>query len=144
NADPQLGLQSTGGSTSVRSSYDPLRRAGAAAREMLRRAAAKRWGVPLEECQAKDGAVEHQRSGRKLRYGELAADAAHEPIPQVTPKPNDQHTWIGKSITRLDAKMKVDGSGIYGLDVSVPDMLTAVVLRPPRLGAQVVSVDDRE
>ena len=143
NQDPQLGLQSTGGSSSVRTSYDPLRRAGAVAREMLRRAAAKRFTAPLDECRAEDGAVVHVPTGRRLRYGELAADAAREPIPEVTLKPNEKHTWIGKSITRLDARMKVDGSGVYGIDVSVPGMLIAVVLRAPRLGAKIVSVDDR-
>ena len=143
NQDPQLGLQSTGGSTSVRVSYDPLRRAGAVAREMLRRAAAKRFAAQLDDCRAEDGAIVHVPSGRRLRYGELAADAAREAIPEVTLKPNEKHTWIGKSITRLDARMKVDGSGVFGIDVSVPGMLIAVVLRPPRLGAQVVAFDDR-
>jgi isoquinoline 1-oxidoreductase subunit beta len=143
NQDPQLGLQSTGGSTSVRVSYDPLRRAGAVAREMLRSAAAKRFQAPIDECRAEEGSIVHGPSGRRLRYGELAKDAAHEPIPEVTLKPNEKHTWIGKSITRLDARMKVDGSGVYGIDVIVPDMVIAVVLRAPRLGAQVISVDDR-
>ncbi len=143
NQDPTVGMQVTGGSNSVRSSYDPLRRAGAVAREMLRKAASKRFPAPLEECRAEEGTIVHVPSGRRLRYGELAAEAAREPIPEVTLKPNEKHTWIGKSITRLDAKMKVDGSGVFGLDVSVPDMVTAVVLRPPRLGAEVVSFDDR-
>ncbi len=143
--NPQLNLQSTGGSASVNTSYDPLRRAGAVAREMLRRAAAKRLGARLDECRAEHGSILHVPSGQRLRYGDLAADAAREPIPQVTLKPHEKHTWIGKSVTRLDARTKVDGSGIYGLDVSVPGMLTAAgwgVIRPPRLGAQVVSVDD--
>ncbi len=141
NADSSL--QVTGGSASVKLSYDPLRRAGAVAREMLRRAAAKRFAARLEDCRAEGGAVVHVPSGRRLRYGELAADAAREAIPEVTLKPDAEHTWIGKSVTRLDARMKVDGTGVYGLDVSVPGMLTAVVVRPPRLGAEVVSVDDR-
>ncbi len=143
NQDPQLGLQNTGGSTSVRSSYDPLRRAGAVAREMLRRAASKRFQASLSDCRAENGTILHVPSGRRLRYGDLAADASREPIPEVTLKPDDQHTWIGKSVTRLDARMKVDGSGVYGIDVKVPDMLTAVVLRPPRFGAKLVSFDDR-
>jgi CO/xanthine dehydrogenase Mo-binding subunit len=143
NQDPQLGLQSTGGSSSVRTSYEPLRRAGAVAREMLRRAAAKRFTASLDDCRAEEGTLLHVPSGRRLRYGELAADAAREVIPEVTLKPAEKHTWIGKSITRLDARTKVDGSAVYGIDVSVPDLLVAVVLRPPRLGAQVVAFDDR-
>jgi CO/xanthine dehydrogenase Mo-binding subunit len=143
NQDAQLGLQSTGGSTSVKTSYDPLRRAGATAREMLRRAAAKRWDARLEDCRAQEGAVVHGPTGRRLRYGELAAEAARQPIPEVKLKPHEEHTWIGKSVTRLDGRMKVDGSGIYGIDVTVPGMVVAVVLRPPRLGARVVAVDDR-
>jgi isoquinoline 1-oxidoreductase beta subunit len=141
--NPDSNLQVTGGSASVKLSYDPLRRAGAVAREMLRSAAAKRFQAPLADCRAEGGAVVHVPSGRRLRYGDLAADAAREPIPTVTLKPDAEHTWIGKSVTRLDARAKVDGSGVYGIDVSVPDMLTAVVLRPPRLGAEVLSVDDR-
>lgn len=143
NLDAGVGMQVTGGSTSVKASYEPLRRAGAVAREMLRKAAAKRFGAKLEECRADEGTIVHAPSGRVLRYGEIAAEAARESIPEVTLKADDQHRWIGKSITRLDAKMKVDGSGIFGIDVSVPDMLNAVVLRPPRLGAELVSFDDR-
>jgi CO/xanthine dehydrogenase Mo-binding subunit len=143
NTDSGVGMQVTGGSTSVKSSYDPLRRAGAAAREMLRRAGARRFAAPLDDCRAEDGAIVHVPTGRRLRYGELAADASREEIPHVDPKPDDKHTWIGKSITRLDARMKVDGSGVYGIDVGVPGMVNAIVLRPPQLEAEVVSVDDR-
>jgi CO/xanthine dehydrogenase Mo-binding subunit len=110
---------------------------------MLRSAAAKRWGVALAECRAVDGAIVHV-SGKRLRYGEVAEDAAHEKIPEVTLKPRSEHKVIGKPITRLDARMKVDGSGIYGIDVQVPDMVNACVARPPVLGAEVARVDDAE
>lgn len=142
--DTSQGVQVTGGSTSVKSSFMPLRKAGAVAREMLRRAASKRFPAPIEECRAEDGTIVHTPSGKRFKYGELAADAARETIPEVTLKPHDQHTWIGKPITRLDARMKVDGSAVFGIDVQVPDMVTAVVIRPPRLEAEVVSIDDRE
>jgi isoquinoline 1-oxidoreductase subunit beta len=142
NPDPQLGWQITGGSTSVKTSYIPLRQAGATAREMLRSAAAKRWKVPVAECRAEDGTIVHPGSNRKAKYGELAVDAAHERIPTVTLKPRAQHHWIGKSVPRVDARTKVDGTAIYGIDVNVPGMVTAVLLRPIRLGARATQIND--
>jgi CO/xanthine dehydrogenase Mo-binding subunit len=141
NPDSQLGFQVTGGSTSVRTSYDPLRTAAATTREMLRRAAAKRWGVPLATCAAENGTIVHPPSGRRAKYGELAADAAREKVPDVTLKPASTHKVIGTSLPRLDAPSKVDGSAVYGIDVRLPGLVSAVVLRPPALGAKLVSFD---
>lgn len=129
-----LGFQITGGSASVRTSWEPLRKAGAVAREMLKAAAAAEWGVPIAEVVASDGAVTHAASGKRATYGQLAAKASRQPIPDPELKPASAMKWIGKSVRRLDARAKVDGSAVYGIDVRVPDMLTAVVVRSPVLG----------
>lgn len=137
NPDPELGFQITGGSSSVRTSWHPLRQAGAASRELLRHAAAATWAVALAECRAEDGAVVHAPSGRRLRYGELVAKAATLPIPEDVPlKPPAQFRWIGKSVDRLDGPQKVDGSAVFGIDVVRPGMVQAVVVRPPVRGGK--------
>ncbi|HTJ45160.1 MAG TPA: xanthine dehydrogenase family protein molybdopterin-binding subunit, partial [Kofleriaceae bacterium] len=130
-----LGSQVTGGSTSVKTSWEPLRRAGATAREMLRRGAASAWGVAVAECVAKDGVVTHTPTGRKATYGALAEAASRQDVPDVTLKDPKDWRWIGKEIDRVDARMKIDGSGVYGIDVRLPDMVIAVVIRPPNRGA---------
>ncbi len=142
NPDSNLGFQITGGSSSVRTSYLPLRNAGAAAREMLQEAAARTWGVPVTECTASDGVVRHAASGKKAKYGDLATMASGLPVP-VAPKlkPQAELRFIGKKVDRLDTRPKVDGSGVYGIDVKVPGLLTAVVLRPPSVAGKVVSFD---
>jgi CO/xanthine dehydrogenase Mo-binding subunit len=138
--NPSLGFQVTGGSNSTASSWEPLRRAGATAREMLRRAAAERWNVPIESCAAVDGAIVHAASGQKARYGALTREAARLPLPEgVALKPPASFRWIGTAIGRLDARAKVDGSAVFGLDVKVEGMLFAVVLRPPVAGGRLVS-----
>jgi CO/xanthine dehydrogenase Mo-binding subunit len=141
NPDPELGFQITGGSTTVKTSWEPLRAAGAIARDMLRSAAAASWGVPIEQCVAEGGAVAHAASGRRARYGELARAAAHQPVPEPRLKTRDQFKWIGKPMVRVDARRKVTGSGVYGLDVKLPGLLSAVVVRPPSLGATVRHFD---
>jgi isoquinoline 1-oxidoreductase subunit beta len=110
---------------------------------MLRRAAAATWKVPLAECAARDGAIVHGPSGRSARYGELVAAAAAQDVPDVALKPPEQWRWIGKSVPRLDARMKVDGSGVYGMDVQMPGLLTCVVARPPVRGGRVRRFDER-
>lgn len=136
-----FGIQLTGGSTSVTGQFDVLRKAGATAREMLRSAAARRWGVPASEITARQGAMHHPKRG-SLRYGELASEAAQEPIPDnVTLKDPSKWTVIGRSVTRVDAAGKVDGSAKFGMDVVVPGMLHAVVVRPPARLGTVSSVD---
>ena len=139
NPDSQLGFQVTGGSTSTNTSYDPLRTAAATAREMLKTAAAKRWGVPVGACIAENGSISHPPSQRSARYGELAREAAAQSVDTPALKPASAFKWIGKSVPRLDAPSKVDGSAIYGIDVRLPGLHTAVIVRAPRLGAKVTS-----
>jgi len=141
NPDSQLHVQVTGGSTSTRTSWQPLREAGATAREMLRQGAAATWQVPVAECVAADGAIRHARSGRIASYGELVHAAALQSVSRVTLKPAKDWKWIGKTVDRLDARPKVDGSGVYGIDVALPGMVTAVIVRPPVRGAALARLD---
>jgi isoquinoline 1-oxidoreductase/isoquinoline 1-oxidoreductase beta subunit len=143
NPDKALRIQITGGSTSTRASWQPLREAGAVAREMLRAGAAYAWGVPVAECRAAgDGSIVHAPTGRAARYGALAGAAAAQDTPRVALKAAKDFTVIGKSIDRLDIRPKLDGKGVYGLDVQLPGMLVAVVVRPPAKGATIVKRDD--
>ena len=129
----------TGGSSSVRTSYLPLRRAGAAAREMLVTAAAERWGVERDACFAELGQVVHRPTGRRLAYAELVEAAAMVPMPDLEKVPlKDPKNFrlIGKSIPRTDTPMKVDGSAGFGIDARVPGMLYAVIARCPTFGGK--------
>ena len=141
NPDREIRVQITGGSTSTKTSWQPLREAGAVAREMLRRAAAETWQVPIAECVAAGGVVRHAKTDRSARYGELVKAAARQDVPRVQLKPPAAWKLIGKSIDRLDARPKVDGTGVYGIDVDLPGLLTAVVVRGPVFGAEVKSFD---
>ncbi len=134
--NPALGFQMTGGSTSVKTAWLPLRTAAATAREMLIAAAGRIWKVSSEDCFALDGAVVHRPSGRRLRYGALTENAAHSDAPRVSLSTKDFRV-IGKSIDRLDARPKVDGSAVYGIDVKLPGMKIAVVVRAPVFGGKV-------
>jgi isoquinoline 1-oxidoreductase subunit beta len=140
--NPMFGMQGTGGSTSVRAAYTPLRKAGAAAREMLVTAAAKTWGVDKTECHAEKGAVIHASSKRRLTYGKLTARAATLPVPDGVPlkEPKD---WkiLGTRVPRLDTPAKVNGSAGFGIDVKVPGLLVAVVARSPVFGGMLKSFD---
>jgi isoquinoline 1-oxidoreductase beta subunit len=140
--NPDFGAQGTGGSSSVRVGFTPLRQAGAAAREVLISAAAAQWKVNRSECRAEQGAVIHTPSKRRLTYGEVAADAAKLPLPKDVPL-KDAKDWkvIGTPAKRLDTPPKVDGSAVFGIDVKVPGMLVAVVARPPVFGGKVASFD---
>ena len=139
-AEPERGTQFTGGSRSVRKSWDQLRRVGAAAREMLIAAAAQEWQVSPQSCRAEKGVVVHEASGRRLSYGALAEAAAKLPVPDkpALKDPKD-FTIIGKPIARLDTPSKVDGSGVFGIDVKVPKMLHATVLQCPVFGGKVAT-----
>jgi isoquinoline 1-oxidoreductase beta subunit len=138
-ANPFLGFQATGGSSSVRANWEPMRKAGAAAREMLIGAAAATWKADRADCRAEKGVVLH-KSGKKLTYGQLAAKAAEQPVPkEVKLKEAKQFKIIGKSVKRLDTPAKVNGSAVFGMDVRVPGMLTAVVARAPVAGGKVAS-----
>src|SRR5438067_3242514 len=140
--NPIFGIQATGSSTSVNGSWGPMRKAGAAAREMLVAAAAQTWKVDASECRTEKGAVVH-KSGKKLSYGKLVAAASKQPVPKE-PKLKDASEFkiIGQNLRRLDTPQKVNGSGKYGLDVRLPGMLTAVLAQPPVPGGKAVSVDD--
>jgi isoquinoline 1-oxidoreductase beta subunit len=138
--DPKYGSQVTGGSSSVRDSWLMLRKAGAAAREMLRAAAAEKWQVPVSECTAREGAVVHAPSGRRLGYGELAARAATIPVPQDPPlKDARDFRIVGTPVARVDGPRIVVGAAQYGLDFTVPGMLYATIARPPVFGGRVKS-----
>jgi isoquinoline 1-oxidoreductase beta subunit len=145
-ADPKynnllFGMQGTGGSSSVRAAFTALRRAGAAAREVLIDAAAQTWNVDRSECHAQNGAVLHA-GGRRLTYGHLVATAATLPVPAEPPlkEPADWRI-IGTRVPRLDTPPKVDGGAQFGIDVTMPGMLTAVVARCPVFGGTVARFD---
>ena len=141
-ANTMFGEQSTGGSTSIRSSYEPLRRAGAAAREMLVAAAAAAWNVPSTECRADAGAVRHLPSNKVLGYGALAADAApRTPPARVTLKERASFRLIGTKVPRMELPGHVRGETVYGFDVRVPDMVYAVIQRPPGAEARLAEAD---
>src|SRR5436190_1090254 len=135
--------QGTGGSSSLPNSYEQLRKAGAAARFMLVAAAAERWKVPAKDITITRGVVEHKKSRRRAKFGELVAAAATQVVPMDLPlkEPKD-FVYIGKApLTRTDARAKSNGSAIYTQDIKLPGMLTAVVLHPPRFGAKLKSFD---
>jgi isoquinoline 1-oxidoreductase beta subunit len=141
-ANPISGRQSTGGSTSVRQGFGPLREVGAAAREMLRRAAAQRWGVALETCRAEKGRVLHPETGRALSYGVLAAQAAQlAPPAEVALKPASDWSILGRATPRLDARDKATGRAVFGTDVRLPGMLFATPLACPVFGGRLERVD---
>ena len=135
-----FGVQGTGGSTAMANSFDQYRRAGAAARQMLIEAAAKAWSVDPASISITNGVLSH--GTRKATFGELASAAAKMPVPE-NPRRKDakDFVYIGKSFPRLDQKAKVTAAPIFTQDIRLPDMLIAVVARPPRFGAKPLSVD---
>jgi len=140
--NPLFGRQATGGSTAVRGYWTPLRTAGAAARELLLQAAAQRWQVERSTCQASNGWVIHEASGNRLSYGDLAPAAAKLPVPAtVFLKEPEEFVLLGRPLPRLDTPAKVDGSAVFGMDVTLPGLLTATVARCPTLGGKVRSFD---
>jgi isoquinoline 1-oxidoreductase beta subunit len=134
--------QFTGGSTSMANSWEQLRQAGATARAMLVAAAAQRWGVPVNEVTVTEGVVAHS-SRRQAKFGELAGDAAKQPVPKdVKLKDPGQFTLIGKGhLPRIDSRAKSTGMQLFAGDLRLPGMMTAMVMRPPRFGAKVQSID---
>ncbi|MFZ0102303.1 MAG: molybdopterin cofactor-binding domain-containing protein, partial [Pseudolabrys sp.] len=142
-ANPLFGIQVTGNSNSIRSFWDKLREAGAAARAMLITAAAAQWQVDAASCSASNGNVTHAASNRTLTYGELADAATKLPVPE---KPNlkdpKAFTLIGKPLKRHDTPDKSDGKTIYGIDAMVPDMKFATLAQCPVQGGKVKHVDD--
>jgi isoquinoline 1-oxidoreductase beta subunit len=144
-ASTLYGDQTTGGSASVKTTWDPMRKAGAAAREMLVSAAALTWGVPRSSCAAQDGAVLHGASKRRLTYGELVEKAATLPIPtDVLLKQNKDYKIVGQRLARVDTPAKVKGEAVFGIDFRMPGMKYAVLSRCPTIGGKALSFDDKE
>lgn len=134
----------TGGSSSVERMFAPMRAIGAAARIMLTEAAARKWGVAATDCRASRGIVIHPASGRRATYGELASAAARLRPPSDPPlKPPSAWSSIGRSPKLLGAQSLVNGSAMYGLDMRLPDMLTAAVSQSPWPGMRVESLDEQ-
>jgi len=135
-------LQGTFGSMSIRTSWDPLRKAGASAREMLVQAAAQKWGVDASQCKAENNQVINTATNARLSYGSLADAAAKFPAPaKVTLKDPKQFHLIGTSPKRLDTPAKVNGKAVFGIDAKLPGMLYAVVARCPVFGGKVSTFD---
>ena len=135
-------LQGTFGSMSIRTSWDPLRKAGASARDMLVQAAAQKWGVDASQCRAQNNEVVNTATNARLSYGSLADAAAKLPVPaKVTLKDPKQFHLIGTSPKRLDTPSKVNGQAVFGIDAKVPGMQYAVVARCPVFGGKVASFD---
>jgi isoquinoline 1-oxidoreductase beta subunit len=135
--------QGTGGSTSVRDVWQPLREAGAKARAALVGAAARQWNVPAGECDAQNGAVVHKPSGKVLPYAALVAAAAAAPLPTDAPvRPASAYRVIGRSQTRLDGDAKARGTAEYGIDVYLPGMKYAAIAVSPIFGGKLAGVDE--
>ncbi|HEX6705344.1 MAG TPA: molybdopterin cofactor-binding domain-containing protein [Albitalea sp.] len=138
-----FGDQFTGGSTSIRTLFEPMRQAGASARVVLIQAAAEHWRVDPASCFAQRGQVIHKPTGRRISYGKLVARASQLPLPaKVALKPASEFKVIGKPVKRLDAKSKTNGTAKYGIDAIVPGMKFASVVNSPVIGGKVKSVDD--
>jgi isoquinoline 1-oxidoreductase subunit beta len=140
--NPMFGIQATGGSTTVRAHWDPLRKAGAAAREMLVAAAAARWKVDAASLRTENGQV-IGANGRTIGYGALVAAASRQPVP-ANPKLKDSKDFklLGKPLKRLDTPAKVNGTARYGIDAQVPGLLVAVMARAPMPDAKPRNVNE--
>jgi isoquinoline 1-oxidoreductase subunit beta len=142
-ADAILGAQVTGGSTSIRALWDPMRQAGAVCRTLLISAAAQKWKVEPSACYAKSGVVYHDASGRKLGYGELVKVASTLPVPkEVSLKDPKDFKLIGTSARRLDTPDKVNGLAKFGIDAAPDKVKFAIIATSPVFGGKLISVDD--
>ena len=140
------GAQATGGSQTTRAFFDPLRLVGAQTRNILIASASAMLGAPIDELTTEPNVVVHRATGRKLSYGEIAANGRiPDPIPQVTLtdlKPATDWRYLGKDLPRIDIPSKVDGSACFGIDILLPGMLYGTVARPPVQGEVPISIDD--
>jgi isoquinoline 1-oxidoreductase beta subunit len=141
----RFGPQGAGGSGSVRGAWTPMRRAGAAVKEMLIKTAAKRWGVSENECYAENGKILHKPTGKSYGYGELASDASKLEVP-ANPKLKDPKDFklIGKYQKRLDVPSRITGKAVFGIDVEVPGMVYACVLHSPAIHGKITAIDDSQ
>jgi CO/xanthine dehydrogenase Mo-binding subunit len=140
--NPQMGVQITGGSTAVMTGWDPLREAGATARAMLVGAAAQQWQIDAVQCKTDDGFVIHSDGQQRSSYGDLAVLAAQQKKPgNVELKKPEMYRWVGKSLQRFDSADKVQGKTQFGVDVVLPGMKVAVVVRCPQFGGKLKSFD---
>lgn len=143
-SDPLLGGQVTGGSTSVRAAYKPLREAGAMVRGVLVQAAAQSWKVEPDTLAVADGRVFHAASNRSAHFGELVDAASKLPVPKtVTLKSAGDFALIGKSQKRLDSADKVNGKALFGIDARLPNMGIVTVAQSPVTGGKLKTVDDK-
>jgi isoquinoline 1-oxidoreductase beta subunit len=141
--EKKYGSQNVVGSRSIQTEFENLRKMGAAAREMLKEAASRRWGVDMSRCSAANGEVTDAVLGKKLRYAELVEEASKLTPPSNPPlKAPKDFKVIGQSVARRDIPAKTDGSAIYGMDISVPGMLYASVERSPAFLGKIVSFDE--
>ncbi len=137
----EIGVMMTGGSSSIKDLWLPMREAGASARAMLIAAAAAEWKLPPGECRAEAGRVLHA-SGRSASFGELAALAARQPLPgKVALKDPASFKLIGRPLRRIEAASKVDGTAVFGIDVRLSGMLYASVTMCPTLGGRALAFD---
>src|SRR5262247_1314563 len=140
--NPRINWQFTGNSESTTGFFELMRAMGASAREMLIAAAANRWGVKVDQCMTENGKVVHKPSGRSLKFGEVAEDAA-KITPPAQPKPKPENEWklLGKPLRRVELPAKLNGSAVFGLDFGVPGMVYAAVKQSPAHGGGVASFD---
>src|SRR5579871_4015672 len=144
-ASTLFGDQTTGGSASVRTTWDPMRKAGAAAREMLISAAALTWNVPRSSCTAENSHIKHAATNRSLSYGELVGKASTLPIPTDVPlKQSKDYKIVGQRLARVDSPSKVKGEATFGIDFRLPGMKYAVLSRCPIIGGKVSNFNDAD
>lgn len=144
--NPKYGSQNTDGSCSVKDFYETMRTVGASARTMLERAAAKAWNVPPENCRGQQNFVIETKTGRKMSYAELVPVARRETLPkaeEIRFKTPAEFRYIGKDLPVVDLHQLVTGQGVFGIDARMPGMVYAAVARPPVMGSELKSVDDK-
>ncbi|MEE4217147.1 MAG: molybdopterin cofactor-binding domain-containing protein, partial [Xanthomonadales bacterium] len=142
DGDAKYGPQDTGGSKSIKVMLEPMRKAGAAGKEMLIAAAAQTWSIPAKDCYAKSHVVYNRIDERSLKFGELVEAASEIPVPEnPVLKTRDQFRYIGKPLQRHDQGKMVVGKRIYGADKKVPGLKYAAIRHVPVLGGSVKSVD---
>ncbi|MFN8610531.1 MAG: xanthine dehydrogenase family protein molybdopterin-binding subunit [Vulcanimicrobiota bacterium] len=144
-ANSLMGIQGTGGSSSIANSWQQLREAGAGARALLVAAAAQQWGVPATEIEVVKGRISHPKSGKSSGFGALAAAAAGQKLPEkLTLKDPKKFTIIGQPLARLDGAEKSNGKAQFAIDQSLPGMRVALMLRPPKFGGKLKKLDDSQ